>query len=324
MKYEEFSFDSFVEGQKIFTRLYIPNETPRGILQITHGMAEHSALYDEFCKYLASEGYVAAIFDNLGHGRSVSAGGDFGHFFEGGLDNVVSDSKKLYGIIKARFPNIPYFVMGHSMGSFIVRDFITKYGTELSGAIIMGTGAGMRSSKWLLTRRFLKSKIQLKGSKGRSKTVAQMSTAPYVKHFKKGRTVHDWVTSDEAEVDKYANDPMCGFALTVSGYLHLGEMLQRVNSREWYERVPKNLPILMISGMEDAVGDMGKGVRRVAAQLVKTEHECELILYPGIRHALVTERNKEQVFSDIKYFMDYKILRKSKDEVMRLRNVKNK
>lgn len=309
MHYEEFSFDSCVKGQRIFTRLYTPEDEPLGILQITHGMAEHSALYDDFCRFLAENGFVAAIFDNLGHGRSVSAGEDFGHFYEGGLDNVVRDAKKLHDIVVGKFPRVPYFVMGHSMGSFIVRDYISKYGTELAGAVIMGTSAGLKPHQWFLNRRILKSAIKTRGEKGRSKTIADMATGPYIKHFSNPRTPNDWVTSDEKEVDKYTNDPMCGFHLTLSGYLALGEMLHRVNSKEWYDNVPKSLPILVISGSKDPVGDMGKGVRKVAAELVKTEHECELILYPEIRHALVTEVNREQVFSDIKSFLDYKAIR---------------
>lgn len=314
MKYEEFTFDSFVAGQKIFTRLYLPEGEPQAVLQITHGMAEHSALYGDFCSYLAGEGFAVGIFDNLGHGRTVAAGGDFGYFFDGGLDNVVWDAKKLHDILKKRFPQIPYFIMGHSMGSFIVRDYISKYAEDLAGAILMGTSAGLKPHAWFMQRRLLKGAIQSRGVRGRSKTIGEMATDPYNKHFVKPRTPHDWVTSDIKEVDKFAGDPMCGFHLTLSGYLAVGEMLSRVNSKEWYQQVPKSLPILVISGAKDPVGDMGKGVRRVAAGLVKTEHECELILYPEVRHALVTEVNRDQVFADIHSFLQYKAIRAEKLE----------
>ncbi|MEG1426271.1 MAG: alpha/beta fold hydrolase, partial [Oscillospiraceae bacterium] len=268
-----------------------------------------SALYDEFCRFLADHGFVAAIFDNLGHGRSVSAGGDFGYFFQGGLDNVIKDSKKIHDILQENFPNVPYFVMGHSMGSFLVRDYITKYGDELAGAVLMGTSAGLKPHMWAIQKNVLRAAIRQKGPRGKSKTISDMATGPYNKHFPNPRTPNDWVSSDEAEVDKYTNDPMCGFPLTLSGYMDLGLLLNRVNGKEWYLHVPKKLPILVTSGDNDPVGEMGKGVRRIVANLVKTEHDCEMILYPGVRHALLTEVNKNQVFTDILSFLTYKCAR---------------
>ena len=306
----DFKFDSVVAGQKIFTRYFAPVGEIAGVLQIVHGMAEHSALYGELGEHLAKEGYFVIADDHLGHGRSVSNGEDFGHFFEGGIENVILDEKKLHDAVREKYPQTPYFIMGHSMGSFITREYIARYGEDLSGAIIMGTAAGMKPYKWQAQKALLSILIARNGPKCRMKKIADMSTAGYVKKFPQGP--NHWVTSDLAEIDKYTKDPMCGFGLTLSSYKSIGELINTINSKEWYSRVPKDLPILIMSGALDPVGDMGAGVRKVAANLVKTEHDVELNLYPEVRHALVTEVNKPTVFKDIESFLEYKTIRANK------------
>ncbi len=307
--YEEFSFDSSVNGQKIFTRKYIPQNEIKAVVHIVHGMAEHGVVYDAFCKFLAENDYLVYIFDNLGHGKSVVSGADFGYFFPGGLDNIVADIRLLYKEINKEYSDIPYFLLGHSMGSFLVRDYMTKYGSELSGAIIVGTSCGQSSRKWFLSRQVLKNAVLRHGEKGKSKSIEKSMSNSFLKGIKNPKTQNDWLTFNEEEVTRYTLDPMCGFPLTVSGYLAMGHMLQRVNDAQWYKDTPKDLPILMLSGALDPVGGMGVGVRKVASKLVKSEHNCELILYPNMRHAILTENDREKVFFDIKNFLDYKTLR---------------
>ena len=148
MKVSEFTFDSSTAHNKIFTRLYEPDGEPKAVLQISHGMAEHSALYKPFCEYMAQRGFVVVINDHLGHGRSVTSGALYGHFGEeGGLYNVVEDQRNLQSIMREKYPELPYFLMGHSMGSFIAREFAAAYGNSLTAVVFMGTSAGISTEK---------------------------------------------------------------------------------------------------------------------------------------------------------------------------------
>ena len=307
MKYSEFTFPSVVKGQNIFTRLYEPENSPKAVLQIIHGMAEHSGLYIEFCKYMAEEGYLVVQDDHLGHGRTVVNGNDFGCFFEGGIDNLIRDEKQLHDMFAEKYPNLPYFMMGHSMGSFILRDYISRFDDKLSGAIIMGTAGPVSEAVWKAEKLIFDAIIARKGYRGKSDFIAKLATAGFKKYFPESPCA--WVTSDKAEAERYEKDPLCGFPLTVEAYKGIMGLMYSINRPENFEKVSVKLPILMVSGREDPVGDMGKGVRRAAAGLVKTEHDVDLILYPGVRHALINEVNRNQVFRDIKNFVESKTVR---------------
>ena len=263
MKVSEFTFDSSTAHNKIFTRLYEPDGEPKAVLQISHGMAEHSALYKPFCEYMAQRGFVVVINDHLGHGRSVTSGALYGHFGEkGGLYNVVEDQRNLQSIMREKYPELPYFLMGHSMGSFIAREFAAAYGNSLTAVVFMGTSAGISTAMWKAERTYLNMLKKAKGARAKIPSLEKIATGPYNKKFKPNRTNYDWVTSKEEEVDRFVNDPLCGFPLTVQGYIDLGTLLYAINTDQWYRRVPKDLPILLISGENDPVGDMGKEIGR--------------------------------------------------------------
>lgn len=300
----EFTFNSCRAGDKIFTRVFTPDAEPVAVLQIAHGMAEHSALYRPFCRYMAERGFVVAVNDHIGHGRSVSSGALYGHFGDkGGLHNVVEDVRNLQSIMKEQYPDLPYFLMGHSMGSFVARRFAAVYGSSLNAVVFMGTSCGLPQPVWKAEKVFLQALIKAKGGRTKLQFVADMATGPFNKPFKPNRTDFDWVSSKEEEVDRYVQDPLCGFPLTLQGYIDMGAMLQAVNSKEWYAAVPRKLPIYLISGEFDPVGDMGKGVLKIEKKLRETGHNVKTTLYPRIRHALVTEVNSDRVFEDICTFL---------------------
>lgn len=304
MKASEFTFDSCVSGVKIYTRLFEPDAAPKAVLQICHGMAEHGALYKPFCEFMAGQGFAVAVNDHVGHGRSVHSGALYGHFGdEGGLQNTVRDARQLQTLLRRRFPNVPYFLMGHSMGSFIARAFTAQFGESLTAAVFMGTSAGLPTALWKAERVYLKLLKKTKGPGAKLSHLERLATGPYNRTVKNPRTASDWVTSKEEEVDRFVADPLCGFPLTVQGYIDLGTLLQEINSDAWFKAVPTALPILLISGEDDPVGDMGRGVRAVQKRLLDTGHSVTLTLYPGIRHALVTERNSDEVFRDIEAFL---------------------
>ena len=306
--YREFTFDSVAEGQKIFTRVYEPKGEKKAILQIVHGMAEHTGLYKEFCEFLAENGILAVLDDHLGHGKSVLKGEDYGNFF-GDIENLLQDEKTLSSIITNEYPDLPFFMMGHSMGSFIVREFISRYPGKAKAAVIMGTSQGFPKTVWQAEKVILDSIIKSKGGDYKSKFVSDLSMKAYRKAFPENNSA--WVTSLPEEQERYIKDPLCGFPLTVSSYRTMGALINKINKKEWYESVPKKMGLLLISGEQDPVGDMGKGVRNIYKKLIFTCHRAKLILYPELRHALVNEKNREKVFGDILFFLENEIARNS-------------
>ena len=245
-----------------------------------------------------------AINDHLGHGRSVSKGGAFGYFGPGGAQNLVRDMRKLTFLMREEYPDAPYFLMGHSMGSFLARSYAAQFGSELAGAVFMGTCGPQNRAVMAAERRLADKLVNKLGPKAHHPLFARLSTGRFNKAFAPNRTASDWVTRDAQEVDRYVADPLCGFDLTVSGYRDVVYLQSEVTSERWLRRVPKSLPILLISGDQDPLGDFGKGVRRLSSRLEATGHQVKTILYPGARHALITETNRSEVFRDILAFLE--------------------
>ena len=304
--YSEFYFDSTVKGQKIFTRLYEPAGEKRAILQIVHGMAEHTGLYHDFCAFLAENGIVAVLDDHLGHGKSVSSGEDYGYFF-GEIENLLQDEKKLAGIVTGKYPELPFFMMGHSMGSFIVREYISRYPDKAKAAVIMGTSAGLSKAVWNAEKPILNSIIAKNGEKHKSKFIYDLAMKSYRKAHPED--CNAWITSLESEKERYTKDPLCGFPLTVSAFRSMGELLNKINDKKWYESVPRKIGLLLISGGQDPVGGMGKGVEKIYKKLVYSCHRVKLIIYPELRHALVNEKESEKTYGDILFFLENEINR---------------
>ena len=303
---KDISFDSCACDERIFVRVIEPaeKEDRRGVLQIAHGMAEHSMLYMDFADYMARAGFVVALNDHLGHGKSVSKGGSFGYFGEGGAQNLVRDMHKLYGIVHAEHPDLPYFLMGHSMGSFLARSYAAQYGGDLTAAIFMGTCGPQNRAVLAAQRRLADYMVAKLGAKAHHPLFARLSTERFNKAFSPNRTAGDWVTRDEAEVDRYLADPRCGFDLTVSGYRDIVYLQSEITSDAWLHRLPVSLPVLLISGDKDPLGDFGEGIRRLSSRLQQTGHQVDTILYPEARHALITETNRDEVYRDLRTYLE--------------------
>ncbi len=307
---KEMSFDSCMGDERIFVRIFEPADRShaKGVLQIAHGMAEHTLLYVDFAKYIASLGFAVVMNDHLGHGKSVASGSAYGYFGEGGCQNLVRDMHKLYEIIRQDYPGLPYFLLGHSMGSFLARSYTAQFGKELAGVIYVGTcgdaGAAVYSAEKLLANAIIKRK----GPKSHDPLFAKLSTQQYNKAFQPARTPNDWISRDTAQGDVYTNDPLCGFDLTVSGYRDIVYLQAEVSSGEWFKKVP-DIPILILSGERDPVGNFGKGVKKVAERLQKTGHSVKLVLYPEARHAILTETNRKEVYEEIQDFLTSSVLK---------------
>ena len=299
----DFTLPSCQPGRTLHAFRCVPEGEVRAVLQLSHGMVEFIDRYKPLAENLAARGILVTGNDHLGHGGSIRTKEDYGYFGEpDGNRAVLEDLHAVTTLTKQLYPGVPNFLLGHSMGSFIAREFAAAYGNSLTAVVFMGTSAGISTAMWKAERTYLNMLKKAKGARAKIPSLEKIATGPYNKKFKPNRTNYDWVTSKEEEVDRFVNDPLCGFPLTVQGYIDLGTLLYAINTDQWYRRVPKALPILLISGENDPVGDMGKGVRRVFDKLNKTGHDVKLTLYPRIRHALITEMNSAQVYEDLYAF----------------------
>ena len=308
---EEFYFDSRDGESKIHAVRYRPEDPGkiRCVLQVVHGMAEYAERYEEFAAFLVERGFVVTGDDHLGHGKSVGDKGKQGYFCEQDPATVlVRDEHRLKKMTEDAFPHVPYVIMGHSMGSFITRNYICRYGSGIAAAIIMGTGMqpkavlGMAKILVRLQKLFC-------GSKHVSRLIDKMAFGGYNKEIPNPRTAFDWLSRDEERVDRYLADPDCGFPFTVNGFGALFTLVSRLYSPENLKAVPKKLPVLMISGDADPVGDYGKGVRK-AYDSLKTAglEDISLKLYQGGRHELLNESNRTQVMEDVYAWVESRVL----------------
>ena len=272
----------------------------KGIFQITHGMAEHTDRYEEFARFLTSIGFAVFASEHVGHGRSVKTQDDLGYFGEtNGWEVFVNDVHSVTLRAKKEFPNLPVILFGHSMGSFVARYYLSKYGNEIDGAIICGTsgpnpGAGMGI--------FLAETIaKIKGSKHRSKLINSVAFGTYNKRSaQKDDNGFGWLTTDREVVKKYNEDPLCGYLFTAKGFKDLFTILDNASKKECFENTPANLPIYLISGKEDPVGSYGSGVEKVYNEYIKTGHKkVTMKLYDRMRHEILNEFGKEEVMINV-------------------------
>ena len=282
-----------------------PEGPVRGVVQIAHGMVEFMERYDRFARVLAGQGFYVTGNDHLGHGKSVTDDGQLGYFAEkNGNQCVISDMHHLRQRTGSLYPDVPYFLFGHSMGSFLVRQYIEIYGAGLAGAVIMGTGyqkPGTLNAGILMTGVLEK----IRGGHFRSSMVNNMALGSYNKAFEPARTVADWLSRDEAVVDAYVAEPLCQFVFTVNGYNNLFRGLKYAEDPNNLKKIPNDLPVLIVSGEKDPVGDFGKGPALVAESFRAAGlTDVTLKLYPEDRHELLNELDKEAVDRDLLDWME--------------------
>ena len=302
---QEFFYPSKDGLTQIHAIEWIPEGEVRGVLQIAHGMVEFIDRYDRYATFMASQGFFVVGNDHLGHGKSVTDESQLGYFAKhDGNFCVLGDIKQLMDDTKEKHPDVPYFLLGHSMGSFLARQFIEKYGEGLNGAIIMGTGYQPNSTLDLgiaLTAVFQ----QARGGHYRSSTINNTALGSYNKSFEPARTKNDWLTRDEAIVDAYEANPLNQFMFTVNGYYNMFRGMRYCQRQENLDKIDKDLPIMVVSGGNDPVGEFGKGPRMVAEAYKKTGiKDVTLKLYPDDRHEILNELDKETVDQDLLKWME--------------------
>lgn len=306
MTKETFTFLSANGKNQIYVKLWKPENKPiKGILQISHGMIEHIERYDEFACFLADRGFVVVGNDHMGHGKSVSSSDEWGYFAEQESSlKVVEDLHILTLKMKKMYPDTSYFVLGHSMGSFMIRRYLMTYGKEVDGAIIMGTGR-QPFLKLILGKLVLKITKAIYGEKHRSIFLEWLMFGSYNKRFSSNKKGKEWLTGDEKQVQKYMNDPACSFLFTINGIETLLSTLTFIQAKKNIRYLPKDIPMLIVSGNEDPVGGYGKGTY----QVFKTYQQhgvknIELKLCKGLRHEPLNEKNRYEVYEMLYTYLD--------------------
>jgi len=294
------------DGTKINAYRWESNEKQaiQGIVQLAHGMAEHVLRYDDFCEFLVRHGFIVYGNDHRGHGGTIEAPDDKGFFSEqDGFEKVVADLKRLTDIIKKERPEIPIFLFGHSMGSFLARRYIQRYGTEIKGVILSGTGsdkgilgrAGLLLAKWERKR---------KGARTPSPLMDKLIFGGFNKSFSPLRTDFDYLSRDETIVDAYIEDEKCGFICTAGFYIDLLYGLKLIHKESELKKTPRSLPVFIISGDKDPVGGEGKEAEAVYELYNQHGHEhVSYKLYEDARHEVLNEINKDEVYDDILRWM---------------------
>ncbi len=303
----EYSFPSKSGLANVYAKCWTPTENVKGVFQIAHGMAEHCERYEDFAAHLVLKGFAVFANDHIGHGKSVKCDCELGYFGEkNGWDVLVEDERTLTEIIKKDYPDIPIVFFGHSMGSFIAREYILRYGTDdsIKAAIFCGTSGKNPASG--IAIHLANAIAKIKGSKHRSEFINKMAFGPYNKKCE-GRTPFDWLSTDTAQVDKYIADKYCGYLFTAAGYRDLFTVLTKVSAKDWYTKLPE-IPVLLIAGEDDPVGNYGAGVRQVHNDLLQAgKKDVTLKLYSDMRHEILNEKENQKVYEYITTWATSKI-----------------
>lgn len=298
---KEYSVPSKSGVADVFARCWAPaQEPPVAVFQIVHGMAEHGERYEEFARFLCEKGFAVLVDDHIGHGKSVKSDDDLGYFGEsGGWNSFVEDERTITEMIKEEYPELPIVFFGHSMGSFIAREYIRRYGRDerIKACIFCGTSGKNPAAPIAITLAGTVAKA--KGSRHRSKFIDKLAFGTYNKKTE-GRTPFDWLSTDKEQVDKYIADKYCGFLFTAAGYKDLFTILNKVSGKDWYNDIYKDIPILLTAGEDDPVGQYGSGVKQVYNDLkLAGKKDVTLRLYPGMRHEILNETDRFRVYEDI-------------------------
>ncbi|GHV53241.1 hydrolase [Spirochaetia bacterium] len=303
---------SGIDGARLFLRHWAAQkeykEKPRAVLNIVHGMAEHSLRYERLARRLCAEGIEVWVADQRGHGLTADTkindpgiGGLRGHCADkGGFDLVTSDVDAVNRMIRALRPGVPFFLMGHSWGSFVVQNYIENQDREgLDGCILSGT-RGPDGFKVKIGAQVMALISVFQGIRKGSTLSYLIANGPYNKSFRPNRTFFDWLSRDEKEVDGFVTDPLCGNLCSSGFYRDLLGALNRIHRSEAMDRIDRHLPIYVFGGSADPVGDMGASpTALVGAYRALGIQDLEFVLYPDARHETLNETNREEVTENL-------------------------
>lgn len=305
MTKQEYFYPSADGATNIHATKWLPEGKPRAVLQIIHGMVEYMGRYESFAEYMTEQGYVVVGEDHLGHGQSVRSDEYHGYFGKKGNEWIISDIHTLRTKTQEEYQGLPYIMLGHSMGSFLVRQYITEqdasYAEGLAGVIVMGTAwqpmAALVAGK-SVARAMGTDKV------GKKAPILEiMAFGTYLKHIDNPKSTSDWLTKDEAIVKAYRSNPLCTFHFTPNAFYHMFDGMIKAHDIARIKKLPAGLPILFCSGAEDPVGAWGEGVRKAFVTYTdNTDCDVSIKLYLDDRHEILNELDKEDVYADMAEF----------------------
>ena len=314
---KEFYFPSSDGKTNIHAVVWAPESgNLRAVFQITHGMIEFIERYENFAEYLTERGFLVAGHDHLGHGKSAGSREELGYIAERkGSDCMTADMHRLRTLLQKKYPELPYFMLGHSMGSYLLRKYLTVHGQGLDGALILGTGS-VPDPVVLFGMLLARGIALFRGWRYRSPLMEKAFFSGAYSQFDMdgSHPENSWLTRDPRVVQAYYANPGCNFHFTLNGFYSVLETVHYDNQEKHLRRIPKELPLLLMSGDRDPVGDLGKGVRRVEEKLSRAGmRDLTCVLYPEYRHEILNEVGKERVYRDIAAWCE-KILEKTQKE----------
>lgn len=306
--FKDFYFNSSTGKNKIHARMCVPDAEPRAIVQIIHGIAEYIGRYDEFMSFLADNGIIAVGTDHLGHGKSIESEEQTGFFaYDNGWDYVVRDEEVLRLAMHENYPELPIIVFGHSMGSFMTRTLLIRYPDAFDAAIISGTGN--QGAALVNGGLFMGNLVTgLRGAHHYSKFLNNLAFGSYNKIYENPKTEYDWLSRDETNVQKYIDDPLCGFIPSCSLFRDMMTGVKFITNKKNLTAMNKDMPVYFMSGDMDPVGECGKGVQKAYNNFLEAGmKDVSIKLYPGGRHEMLNEINKDEVYADILAWLNSKI-----------------
>lgn len=270
-----------------------------GVVQIFHGMSEHALRYRDFALFLNQSGFAVFANDHRGHGKTAKDLNELGIIGRDGFNMIVEDENSLYLLIREKYPGKPVFILGHSFGSFVAQEYITRYGKDISGVILTGS-ALQKGIDITLGRQLVSIQRMLFGEEKKSHLLSKLSFGNYNRKIPGAKHEFSWLSTDEEEVVKYEQDPFCGTVASTGFYYYMLRAFKYLYSQEKLAQIPPDLPMLILSGEEDPVGAYGKRVKKLYEVYKKQGlRNVRLKLYPGMRHEILNERKRHEVYNDI-------------------------
>lgn len=301
----EISFPSYNERDMVQGWIYVPACKPRGIVQLIHGFGEHSRRYFHMIVKYLDAGFIVAADDHVGHGKTAMMNDTWGDWGEKGCHTMMEDEHRLTQLVKEKYPNLPYFLFGHSMGSFIARDYAAKYGDELTGMTICGTTGVFRGVQEAIPA--LEAIVDAGGGAESDPALLGSLLGWMCERCGEVTLGNEWICHDPYVQRDHAEDPFDAFTkpTTNRSLLYFTQMMECITGTEWAEKVPKALPIYNIGGDQDPVGEYGKGIYEVSNWLYETGHNVKTKVYPGYRHEIHNYADlKDEVAAGIIAFMN--------------------